>query len=325
MTRPNVQLVKITRSGGKYDFDFSKLKRFIELAKKCGMEYFEISHLFSQWGLEYSPNIYVFEDGEEKHLFGWHVSARDKSYKNFLEQLLPELLDFLKNEKIIDNCYFHLSDEPSLEHLEAYKYAYELTKPYLKDVKMMDVISDVAFYNTGLISTPVTATNCIEPFLEKKIKNQWAYYCCAQGDKVANRFMAMPSSRNRILGLQLYKFDIKGFLQWGYNFYYSQLSLFPINPYVTTSADNGFPSGDAFSVYPWKNGAVPSLRAKVFREAIQDISILKLLEGFIGKSEVIKLIEEKAGMEITFSEYPRGAEFLLDLNKLIKDEIKKHI
>ena len=320
--RPNTQLVKISKCGDIYSFDFSMVKRFIDLAKRTGFEYFEISHLFSQWGLRYSPNIYVTEDGEEKRLFGWHIPANDKSYKEFLEQFLPALVEFLKSEGIMDNCYFHISDEPTEECIEAYRYAYEIVRPLLKDAKIMDALSDIAFYDTGLVPNPVTATNHIEPFLAKNIENQWAYYCCAQHKKVANRFLAMPSYRSRILGIQLYKYGIKGFLQWGFNFYYSQLSLFEINPYVTTSAEKAFPSGDPFLVYPAKNGPVPSLRAKVFKEAIQDVSLLELLEKYIGKAEVIKFVEENAGMEITFSEYPKCSEFLLDLNTKIKEKIK---
>lgn len=79
--------------------------------------------------------------------------------------------------------------------------------------------------------------------------------------------MTMPSYRNRILGLQIYKFNIEGFLQWGYNFYYNQYSLKKINPYIISSADKAFPSGDAFSVYPVTNGAGLSLRANIISSA----------------------------------------------------------
>ena len=154
----------------------------------------------------------------------------------------------------------------------------------------------------------------------------WAYYCCAQFEYVGNRFLAMPSYRNRILGLQLYKYNIRGFLQWGYNFYYSQRSLMEINPYITTSGDKSFPSGDSFSVYPVKNGVVPSLRAIIFKEALNDIEICRTLEGFIGREKVIEMIDEAAGMNLTFSEYPRNPEYIPDLiekmEQMIKDFVK---
>lgn len=323
--RPNVQLVKISKNDDKYDFDFSLLKRYIDMAKKNGLEYFEISHLFSQWGLKYSPNIYITKNGKEERLFGWHVEAKEESYKNFLFKFLPSLVDFLKKENVYEYCYFHISDEPVLEHMDAYRYAYELVSPMLPDAKIMDALSSIEFYESGLVKTPVTATNHIEPFLEKNIEEQWAYYCCGQHKKVSNRFLSMPSHRNKILGLQLYKYGIKGFLQWGFNFYYSRLSLYKINPYITTSSDKSFPSGDPFSVYPGENGPLPSLRAKVFKEGIQLVSLLKKLESYIGKEKTVELIEKKANMEITFLEYPRCPEFLNQLEEEIKDEIKRYI
>lgn len=320
--RPITQLVKIQKHGERYSFDFSLMDKWIELCEKNHIEFFEISHLFSQWGLESAPNIVVNEGGEDKLLFGWHVPARDDSYRNFLQQFLPELIKFIRAKGIFERCYFHLSDEPMTQHMENYRYAYELVTPLLDGAKCMDALSDVNFYNSGLISIPVTANDHIDAFLEKNCPNQWVYYCCAQGAKVANRFMAMPSYRNRIIGVQIYKHDIKGFLHWGYNFYYSRLSRHSINPYVVTSAAMGFPSGDAFSVYPHKDGVLPSLRAVVFKEALQDIRLLKLAENYIGKDEVLKLLDIQG--EITFSEYPRNSDFLPELNDKLKAVIKEH-
>lgn len=317
--RPDVQLLKIDKNGDKYSFDFSGVKRWIELCKKYGIEHFEISHLFSQWGLEYSPNIYVFENGEKKHMFGWHVKAESKEYREFLGQLLPELMKFLEGMGVAENCYFHISDEPSLDHIENYRSAYELVKPLLGNAKTMDALSNIEFYNHGLVPTPVTAIDHIEPFLEQKIENQWAYYCCGQTTEVGNRFLAMPAYRNRILGLQMYLYNIEGFLQWGYNFYFSQLSVYEINPYMTTSSDKAFPSGDPFSVYPSKDGVYPSMRAYIFKDALQDVEICRALEKRIGREKVEQLIKNEAGMKITFKKYPRNSEFVPQLmNKMRK-------
>ena len=84
-TRPCTQLVKIEKQDEKYLFNFSLLKRWIELANKNNMKYFEISHLFSQWGLKYAPNIKVYENGKEDYMFGWHTDSQSEEYRNFLE------------------------------------------------------------------------------------------------------------------------------------------------------------------------------------------------------------------------------------------------
>ena len=98
-------------------------------------------------------------------------------------------------------------------------------------------------------------------------------------------------------------------------------SLYPINPYTTTSADKAFQSGDAFSVYPGKNGPIKSIRAEVFFEGLQDISVCRKLEEFIGHDAVVEMIENAAGMCLTFEDFPRNAEFIPNLMERMKEKI----
>jgi hypothetical protein len=73
--RPCVQLVDIEKKGNTYEFNFDKFHRYISLCKKYGIKYYEIAHLFSQWGSEFAPNIKVTENGKTDYMFGWHVKA----------------------------------------------------------------------------------------------------------------------------------------------------------------------------------------------------------------------------------------------------------
>ncbi len=136
--------------------------------------------------------------------------------------------------------------------------------------------------------------------------------------------MAMPSARNRILGVQLYKFGIEGFLHWGFNFYNSQFSLKHINPYAVTDADSAFPSGDAFLVYPGDDKKPEeSLRLMVLFHAMQDIRAMELLEHLIGREAVVKEMEKGLGREITFSEYPVSDTWLLDFRRRVNEKIEE--
>ena len=246
---------------------------------------------------------------EDKELY-------DNSIYGIEKKSLPYLL-------CITNLLLHDIDEPNIEQLENYRYAYDVLKPLLEGYKTFDALSSIDFYEKGLVPIPVTTTDHIDAFLEKDIEERWAYYCCAQVTDVGNRFFAMPSYRNRILGLQLYKYNIKGFLQWGFNFYYKRLARGVINPYITTSAGNGFPSGDSFSVYPYNDDVIPTLRALVFREAIEDISLCRALEEYIGREKVVELIDSEAGMNVTFSQYPRNNDYILNLTDKMKRMIKE--
>lgn len=319
LERPTVQLVDVVYENGEYTFGFDKLSRWLELCKKCGIDYLEISHLYSQWGAEHTPKIEVWENGSLVKKFGWHTDSLSDEYKEFISQFIPALKEFLKGRWEEAKVYFHISDEPGEAHLERYGKIHDFLKPILGDMKHMDAMSHLEYYEKGLVDVPVIATTAIHNFLGREIDPLWAYYCCSEGKfNLSNRFLGMSSQRNRVIGIQLYKHDIKGFLQWGYNFYYSQYSTHLINPYLTTEADGGFPAGDSFVVYPGRTGAVPSIRLKVFHEALQDLRALKLLEEKIGRQSVMELIEEVQD----FNHYPSEADYLLKVREEVNERIE---
>ncbi|MHA6482404.1 DUF4091 domain-containing protein [Paenibacillus sp. strain BS8-2] len=311
--RPTVQLVAVEQFGdGAYRFDFSLLDRWVDMCGRIGIRHFEFSHLFTQWGAKHAPKIMAKVNGEDKRIFGWDTDAAGGEYRSFLDQFLPELVTFIRTRGIEKQVYFHISDEPLMEHMDNYRQASEILKKHLHEFPFLDALSNYEFYKHGLVDIAIPSNDHIEDFIEQKIDPLWTYYCCAQSDKVSNRFFSLPSYRNRIIGLQFYKFGVKGFLHWGFNFWYSQYSAKAINPYLVTDADVAFPSGDAFAVYPGADGPVDSLRWEVFREGLQDLRALELLESLTGKEHAMALIEEGLVEPIAFNRYPHGADWLLD-------------
>ena len=321
--RPTAQLVDVIKKGKEYDFGFEKFDRYIQTALRCGMKYFEISHLFTQWGAEHAPKIIAVEDGEQKRIFGWETDLRDGEYGAFLDAFLLSFTAHIKELGIAENCFFHISDEPNGEMLDNYKYAKSLVSRRLEGFKIIDALSNFEYYSEGAVELPVVATDRIEPFLDAKA-DIFCYYCCAQGaGGVANRFIAMPSARNRILAYQMYKYNVKGFLQWGFNFYYSRLSQAEINPFVTTDADGAFPSGDAFIVYPSESGEpYPSIRAKVFKEMLEDFSAMKLLDAVAGESVSVGIAEKYLG-DIEFFNSTPSEEAIIAARRAINSAISE--
>ncbi len=323
--RPAVQLVDVTLHEGTYAFRFEKLHRWVEMCKRCGVEYYEIPHLFTQWGAGFAPQINAETEAGIKRIFGWDTAATGESYAAFLRAYLPALQAELEALGIADCTVFHISDEPSQEHLENYLAAKELARGILPNAWFIDALSNVAFYDAGAVEHPVPGTTDIEPFLQRDIPDLWTYYCCAQGRDVSNVFVAMPGARTRILGTQLYKFNIKGFLQWGFNFYYSQFSDYLIDPWLDTDCDGFIQSGDAYQVYPGRDGKpVASIRLMLVQQALQDLRAMQRLEQLTDRQTVLDLID--AGIEpIRFDRYPQEESYILDLRNRINREIEKHL
>ena len=252
LERTTCQLIDVEVKDGEYVFGFAKLKRWIDLCKKCGIEYFEMSHL------------------------------------------------------------------------ESYKAAKESLGNMLDGFRTFDALSSYEFYRHGLIDKPVPGNNEIEEFLANGLTDMWTYYCTGQFYEVSNRFMSMPSARNRIYGVQLYKYKIIGVLHWGYNFYNSQYSIEHINPYEVTDAAGAFPSGDPFLVYPGENGQPEeSLRMMVHDEAMTDLRALKLLESLTSREHVMELIEGNLPEPLTFKRYPKSDMYLIQLRDRVNREIKE--
>ena len=323
-TRPCVQLVDIEKKGDTYLFGFEKFKRFISICKKHNVKYYEMAHLFSQWGSKYAPNIMVTENGKTDYMFGWHVAADSEEYRSFLKQYIAAISEQLRAEGIEDYTYFHVSDEPNMDNIDRYEIAKNILKPLIGNAKTIDALSHCEFYEQGLVECPVTSIRNAHEFLKRDVKELWVYYCCGPERVFTNSFIAMPSCRTQILGYQMYKYDIKGFLHWGFNFYNSAISLYKINPYVTTSSDCNFASGDPFIVYPGDETAYPSIRGEITYEAIQDIRICQALEALIGKEAVVAMIDEAAERDLRFDDYPASNEFLMGLRAKMLDEIEKH-
>lgn len=317
--RTTTQLVGVKLNGNSYEFDLSRLGKWVEICLENGIEYFEMSHFFTQWGAEHSPKVMaVDETGAEKRIFGWETETRSEEYNRFLTELSVCLNAFIKEKSLHDRVFFHISDEPGGDQLETYMYRASLIKKIFAGYPVIDALSDYEFYKNGAVDIPIPSETHIEDFIGR-VEHFWTYYCCGQRNQyVPNRFIAMPSVRNRVFGVLAAKYDVEGFLHWGYNFYNSVLSLEKINPYESSDGLGGYEAGDPFVVYPGENGEVVcSLRLKVLSDAFQDFRALKYLESLAGKEKT----DELTG-DITFKNYPHEAAWLLDLRESINMSIQ---
>ncbi len=326
--RMTAQLVKITKHGSKYEFDFSLMKRFVDICRKNGITHFEHSHFFTQWGAKAAPKIMATVGGKEKKIFGWETDASSKSYASFLSQYLDALKEFLAKEKLGKRILFHISDEPQHEHIPSYSAARKIVSEKLDGFMLGDALSHFEIYEKGICKNPIVATPDIAPFLGK-VKNLWAYYVGSSSllGASSNRTFHIPRERNRMIGVQLFYHDIKGFLHWGYNNYYGELSNYIFNPALNPCG--GFAmAGTSYCVYPAFDGSCyQSVRQKIFAEGIIDMRLLELLKKLVGKNDCRALIEKHFGAP-TFETAPKNAQsyadFIDEVYKTIKNTAAKY-
>ncbi len=321
--RKNVQLVGITvGNDGIYHFDFSKMRRFIDLARACGMTYFEHCHLFSQWGAEHAPLIYADVNGIQTQIFGWETDAAGEEYRAFLAQYLTAFAAFARGIGVWEQMVFHVSDEPSAAHEAHYRAAVEGVRPYLEGCVIADALSDYRYYESGLVSTPIASLDHVGAFAGR-CDDLWVYYIGALKN-CANRLIPNTAARTRVLGVQMYALGAKGFLHWGYNFYYDRMSQGLFDPFTDPCSYMQSP-GTTYIVYPGRDGrAVPSIREKLMAEAFCDLGALKLLEEKIGREAVLSLCRSVLGEEITPTTIPSG-DTLTVLRAAVNCALAEHI
>ncbi len=324
--RPTVQLVDVYLDNGKYSFNFDKLTKWIEMANRCNINYFELTHFYTQWGARKAPKIMATVDGEYKRIFGWDTKATSKKYRSFLKALSDELKKYFEEKGLKDNVFIHVSDEPQFNNCLSYGRVSGYIKKLFESYKVIDALSDFRYYRFGIVPNPIPASDHIEKFIGK-VNNLWVYYCSGQNNHyVSNRFFCNESVRTRVIGYQMFKYDIRGFLQWGYNFYFSQLSRRLIDPFTETDAGGAFPSGDSFIVYPAKDGTpYHSLRLKVFFDALQDMAALNTLCSLTDKKTCLDIIEENGKHNLTFKAYPHDSNWLLSTREKVNEAIRNNI
>ena len=323
--RANVQLVGVKKTAEGYEFDFALLRRFIEMARECGIKRFEHCHLFSQWGVRTAINVYGEENGKTVRLFGWDTPATDPEYVSFITLYLNKFLELAKEMGIENDLFFHISDEPNESHLENYTHALNTIKSVIGDKPIGDALSDYAFFKKGLVKLPVVRINHANDF-DGRCDSMMLYYTGGEkGGDFTNRLLTNAPWRTRALGLHMFRYNAKGFLQWGYNYYYGRMSKCLVDPLTDPCLYKDMPA-DCYLVYMSRdNKTMPSLREKSMCEAVNDYRALRVLESLIGRDAALRVCRDVLGEDVDIQTIPKSGEAMLALRERINSEIEKNL
>lgn len=261
---------------GKYTFDWSRIKRFVAMCRQIGYQKFEWAHLWLYWGVKDAMHVYQEKNGVYQLLWDENLPATSDTYVNFLKQYLPALHQFLVEENLLNDSYFHLSDEPWSEHIENYQKARDILRRLAPWMKVMDALSDVRYGKEHLTDIPVPIITSDQAYRDAHIPH-WVYFCTGPRNKWLNRLYDTPLPKIRMSGWLFYHLRAEGFLHWGYNYWYHLDKEEAGDPYTEGSAYAypGIAAGDPFEVYPGPDGPFDSIRWEVFAESLQDYAILQ--------------------------------------------------
>lgn len=305
------QLVRVeTVAPGEYRFDWSDVRRYVRMAAQAGLDRFEWGHFFGQWGAKYALRVYEGQGRDERLLWPGDTPATAEPYRRFLAQYLPQFKAFLEQEGILEQSLFHISDEPHGEQITQYRRVREMMRELAPWIRTMDALTDITFAQQGLVDMPIPSVHTALGFVEAGIPS-YCYYCCFPRAGYVQRLLDTPLPKIAMHGMLFYRWPFKGFLHWGYNYWYQSQTRNLIDPFCVqdglASDEGGWAYGDTFQVYPGPDGPIASLRWEVLGEALQDYRLLQTL-GIEREDPVLAEL-------VAFDQFPKTRDWRLALRR----------
>lgn len=166
----------------------------------------------------------------------------------------------------------------------------------------------------------------------------WSYVCNSPDDPYAQMFIDTVGANQRLMFWQFWQRDIDGFLYWCVVYYGYEEGPNPTgkvtmqNPWKTVNtkitSNLGTIYGCGFLFYPGYDvgygGAVPSIRAKIFRDGCEDVELLNLAEKYLGKEWVQTKTKEGTPTLTEFASGDKYAALRIEIGNALEAALKNN-
>lgn len=270
--RVPMSVIEIKKSlNGEVEFDFGWFDQIAQVFWDTEkMDYLETGFLAKFGEGAWSSTEIVLKDFTvENEETGEQITIHGKEV---IPYLLPDFENHLRKKGWLDKTLFHVQDEPTLRNVRAWLEISSYLHQLAPDLIRMDAIETTGLFDEIDIAVP--KLNHLGAWHEEYKKaarggtELWFYTVgIYQASSYPNKTIDMPVMDNRILHWLNYKYDLTGFLHWGWN-------QWTEDPYQEV----GMHIGDGWHVYPVKEGVLNSLRWEQMRNGIQDYEYFRMLE-----------------------------------------------
>ena len=251
-------------------FDFTQVKKYIEMLLEMGYEKIE--------GLHLERVFYRFT----KFTRTTNAFFQEENFE-FTIEFLKQWYAFLKENNWVDITVQHIKDEPRDQHVEGYLAYVKLVCKYMPNVPIIEAVLTPKVCEHIDIPVPITRHYQLHKSDYYKacenVKELWIYTCCWPVAPYLNRFLDMPLLSPRYIHWLNFKLGAVGYLHWGFctqprsNNVYEQPS-FPDEPENISY----IPAGDTNIIYPYENEPIGSVRLEMVRAGVEDYELLKMLQ-----------------------------------------------
>ncbi len=304
--RQNVAMISpfdhtgFTYENGSWNFDFSNFNLMVNLFIDEGViGRLEGGHFGSRldgdWLGPFGLFVPVFDDEEkDKEL----LPLSNPKTLEFYTAFLPAFVENIKANGWEEQYIQHIADEPIDENVDTYIEISKFLKSLVPDLLVIEACHTHQLEN--MIDIWVPQMNFLKDGLDFYADRQtkgdeaWYYTCLAPKGEWANRFVELPLIKTRLLHWVNFKYDIPGYLHWGFNFWGSNSGIVTgEDPYddvsgMIVSSGNILPGGDCWITYPGYKTIYPSIRLEAMRDGIVDYELLLMYsEKFPDKAKTM--------------------------------------
>ncbi|MGC4232076.1 MAG: DUF4091 domain-containing protein [Niabella sp.] len=277
-----LELAIYQKKGDQFTIDFSRFDKTVEIFKNAGVSAMLEGAWIGWHSTDWTSNYIVLvpEPGRDTTTF-LRLPIQDLRARNFYAQFFRALVPHLKKKGWWDTYYQHIADEPIEQNRQSYIDIASYVKSIVPDIRIAD-----ACHNTDLAETldlwvpQLDLLNKDYVFYQERKKagdEVWFYTCLWPKGNYANRFIDLPLIKTRLLHWINYKYDIDGYLHWGFNWWTDD--PFAETTFINDAGGNLLPGGDSWIVYPGYHKLYSSIRLEAMRDGINDHTLLKMLEA----------------------------------------------
>lgn len=269
------------RADGGLDIDFARFDRWVQVFIEEGVvgriEGGHIGGRVQGWESQFNVGIRRLKDGKVESV---SVDPGSAEADAFYAKFFPALVKHLTAKGWLDRYLQHLADEPIDMNTDTYRALRGLASRHAPVLRIIEACHTKNLI--GAIQVWVPQLNFLHEdfphYRQRKAAGDevWYYTCLGPQGEYANRFIEQPLIKTRLLHWINFRYGVTGYLHWGYNYWgdhdpFRQLAI----PW-----DGGaqyLPAGDAWIVYPGKEGPLDSIRFEAMRDGIVDHELLSRL------------------------------------------------
>ena len=289
----NVYRVSLNHIKGEYKdnkiiYNLQPAIEEAEFALKNGAEILEWGCILIRGDWEELPM--VLYDPRSKS----HINCFSDWGRKCLKAYLTQLDELLTERGWKDISLMHICDEPKERCASDYRIVAGIFRKYLPGVKLMDAV-EIYFLQDALdIYVPkphyyIQHRKAFESLRDDR-NELWFYTCNMPTGRWLSRFLDSPLLNTRLLHWCNYRFNMGGYLHWGFN-----RPVRGADPFEETSDNSWLPAGDSHIVYPGDGEPLRSARFMQMKCGVEDYEILKAV------SKINKRYADELCYKVTFS------------------------